>query len=282
MRCFKVYFRHGASAFGGDEVLAMAFTASILSPAILQLMHAALKLVAHRPWALPSGPWIMEQTWNDLLFAHWPVSSEILRALVPAKLELDTFEGQAWVAVTPFHMTGIRARWFPPVPGLSRFPELNVRTYVKYGGKPGVYFFSLDAASHAAVWAARATYYLPYFHARMDVRIIDGSVKYHSIRNSAAEFCGSYHATTAVQLRPPGTLEHWLTERYCLYTVTKNSVFRAEIHHEQWPLQNAEAEISVNTMASAAGITLPDIPPLLHFAKKLQVLIWPLKRALRG
>jgi len=151
---------------------------------------------------------------------------------------------------------------------------------VKYGGKPGVYFFSLDAASHAAVWAARATYYLPYFHARMNVRTMDGSVKYQSIRDSGAEFRGSYHPTTAVQLRQPGTLEHWLTERYCLYSVTKDSVFRAEIHHQQWPLQNAEAEISVNTMARAAGIMLPDIPPLLHFAKKLQVLIWPLKRSL--
>lgn len=220
----------------------------------------------------------MEQTWNDLLFAHWPVSSEILRALVPAKLELDTFEGQTWVAVTPFHMTGIRARWLPPVPGWSRFPELNVRTYVKYGGKPGVYFFSLDAASLAAVWAARETYYLPYFHARMNVRIMDELVKYHSIRDAGAEFRGSYHPTSAVPLRQPGTLEHWLSERYCLYSVKKNSVFRAEIHHQQWPLQNAEAEISVNTMARAAGIMLPDIPPLLHYAKKLQVLIWPLRK----
>jgi len=220
----------------------------------------------------------MEQTWNDLLFAHWRVSSEILRALVPPTLELDTFQGEAWVAVTPFHMTGIRGRWLPPVPGLSRFPELNVRTYVKYGGKRGVYFFSLDAASRAAVWAARATYYLPYFHARMDVRTIDGLVKYHSVRNSAAEFRGNYQPTAAPQLRPPGTLEHWLSERYCLYAVAKSSVFRAEIHHAQWPLQNAEAEIPVNTMASAAGIRLADVPPLLHFAKNLRVLIWPLRK----
>ena len=241
-------------------------------------MHPALKVIAHRPWPLPSKRWIMEQTWNDLLFAHWPVPFHVLRPLVPRELSLDVFEGQPWAAVTPFHMTGIRARWTPPLPGLSRFPELNVRTYVSYGGKPGVYFFSLDAASRAAVWAARATYRLPYFYARMNVLVGRGSVQYVCRRNSAAEFRADYRPRAGIQLRAPGTLEHWLTERYCLYTVANNSVFRAEIHHEPWPLQDAEAEISMNTLGKAAGITLPEIPPLLHFAKKLQVLIWPLRR----
>ena len=221
----------------------------------------------------------MEQVWNDLLFAHWPVPPATIRPLVPSELLLDTFDGQCWVAVTPFHMTGVRARWLPPLPGLSSFAELNVRTYVAFGGKPGVFFFSLDAASHAAVWAARATYHLPYFFAQMQVTEQDGWIGYHSARNPDARLQARYRPVCPVQLRKRGTLEHWLTERYYLYTLVRNSVFRAEIHHEPWPLQDAEAETSENTMARAAGIQLTEIPPLLHFSGKLDVLIWPLKRA---
>jgi uncharacterized protein len=242
-------------------------------------VHPALKFLDHRPWQVPSGPWIMEQTWNDLLFAHWPVAAEILRPLVPSALSLHTFNGQCWVAVTPFHMSGVRFRGLPPLPGLSRFPELNVRTYVTFGGKPGVYFFSLDAASRLAVWAARTTYRLPYFHARMRVEEQEGDwIAYRARRNRDVEFCAKYRPRASVELRRPGTLANWLTERYCLYTVYHNSVFRAEVHHPQWPLQDAEADISENTMAIAAGIKLPEIPPLLHFSKKLEVVIWPLRK----
>src|SRR5712692_899777 len=140
----------------------------------------------------------MEQTWNDLLFAHWPVSAKILRPLVPSALSLDAFDGQCWVAVAPFHMTGIRARGLPPIPGFSSFPELNVRTYVTVGGKPGVYFFSLDAGSRAAVWAARAAYRLPYFQARMKVGYDDGWVMYSSCRNSDAIFAARYRPVGAI------------------------------------------------------------------------------------
>ena len=226
----------------------------------------------------------MEQTWNDLLFAHWPIAPETLHPLVPSVLSLDTFAGQCWVAVTPFHMTGVRPRFVPPLPGVSAFPELNVRTYVTHGGKPGVYFFSLDAGSRFAAWAARLSYHLPYFYARMNVAERNGWIEYHSRRSSAAEFRGRYRPTAPVQLREPGTLEHWLTERYCLYTVIRDSVYRAEIHHERWPLQDADAEIVINSVADASRIDLPrgisaKAAPLLHFAKQLQVLVWPLKKA---
>jgi uncharacterized protein len=220
----------------------------------------------------------MRQVWNDLLFAHWPVAQEMLRPLVPSQLSLDKFDGQCWVAVAPFHMTGIRPRGLPPLPGISRLPELNVRTYVSFGGTPGVYFFSLDAASRLAAWTARATYRLPYFFAEMEAQEENGWIHYRSKRNGA-EFVGQYRPISPVQIRTPGTLAHWLTERYCLYTLHRNSVFRAEIHHQQWPLQDAEAEISKNTMAGAAEIRLPETPPLLHFSKRLEVLIWPLKSA---
>jgi hypothetical protein len=176
-------------------------------------------------------------------------------------------------------MSGIRARWMPPLPGLSAFPELNVRTYVTYRGKPGVYFFSLDAGSWLAAWVARMTYHLPYFCAHMRVHEKDGWIQYHSLRNSGAELNARYRPTGPVRLRQPGTLEHWLTERYCLYTLVRNSIYRAEIHHEPWPLQDADGEFSVNTLGIAAGIKLPEIQPLLHFAKRLEVLVWPLKIA---
>ncbi|HKR93983.1 MAG TPA: DUF2071 domain-containing protein [Candidatus Angelobacter sp.] len=221
----------------------------------------------------------MQQTWNDLLFAHWPINPDVMRPLIPSVLALDTFNGECWIAVTPFHMSGIRARFMPRLPGLSAFPELNVRTYVNYRGKPGVYFFSLDAGSRVAAWTARLTYHLPYFNARMSSIDREGWIHYHSIRDSGAELKGRFRPVAPVQLRNPATLEHWLSERYCLYAMHHGRVYRAEIHHEPWPLQDAECEFSINSMATSAGIQLPPIKPLAHFAKRLEVLIWPLKRA---
>ena len=242
-------------------------------------VDSALHHGAHRPWPLPTGTWVMKQIWHDLLFAHWPLPADKLRPQVPAQLALDTFEGYCWVGVVPFRMSGIRAHGLPAIPGLSRFPELNVRTYVTYGSKPGVYFFSLDAANLAAVWAARRFYHLPYFRAAMTSKEIGGGIHYYSRRlRGEAEFRGHYRPTSDVSLREKGSIEHWLTERYCLYATCENQVFRGEIHHQQWPLQDAEAEIEMNTVAAASGISLPG-SPLLNFARRLEVLIWPLRRA---
>jgi uncharacterized protein len=220
----------------------------------------------------------MAQTWQDLLFAHWPVPADDLRPLIPAQLPLDTFDNQAWVAVAPFHMSGIRTRGLPPIPGFSRFPELNVRTYVKLDGKPGVYFFSLDVTSRAAVWAARTFYHLPYYQARMQVNVSGDKVDYFAQRlGKPAELRMQYWPTSPIRLRERGSIEHWLTERYCLYTVWHDKVYRADIHHVQWPLQDAAAQIESNTIALTAGIALPSVQPLLHFSKRLDVLIWPLR-----
>ena len=219
----------------------------------------------------------MRQVWHDLLFAHWPIDPELMRGLVPPQLPLDLFEGMSWLAIAPFHMSGIRARGLPAFPRLSQFPELNVRTYVILEGKPGVFFFSLDAASLVAVKAARKFYHLPYFPARMSVREDQDWIHYAAQRrNSSAEFRGRYRPVAPVQLREPSSLPHWLSERYCLYTVFEGQVFRAEIHHQQWPLQDAEWEVDANTMAE--GIPLPAVTPLLHFSRRLDVLIWPLRR----
>jgi uncharacterized protein YqjF (DUF2071 family) len=222
----------------------------------------------------------MRQTWHDLLFAHWPLPHAVMRPLVPAQLALDTFDGHCWAGVIPFHMSGIRGRWLPALPGLSRFPELNVRTYVTYGGKAGVYFFSLDAGNLPAVWAARRFYHLPYFHAEMSSEELGGKIFYESRRlRGTAEFRGRYRPTGETRLREKGSIEHWLTERYCLYTTHLGRVYRGEIHHPPWPLQDAEAEFETNTVAAAAGISLPATAPLLHFARRLEVLIWPLRHS---
>lgn len=221
----------------------------------------------------------MAQTWHDLLFAHWPMDPAVMRSLVPSALPLDTYEGRCWIGVVPFHMSHIHARGLPPFPGISTFPEINVRTYVTLDGKPGVYFFSLDAASRLAVWAARTFYHLPYFHAGMAAHAEEGWIVYSSRRFAgSAEFRGRYRPLRPVEFRVKGSLEHWLTERYCLYTTHAGHVYRAEIHHQPWPLQDAECEIETNSMVEAAGIPALQGAPLLHFARKLEVLIWRLRR----
>ena len=239
-------------------------------------MHRLLERTHHRPIPLPKRPWIMLQKWHDLLFAHWALQPEQVRRLVPSQLQLDLFQGKAYVAVAPFHMSGIRTRFLPALPGLSRFPELNVRTYVRYQNVPGVYFFSLDAANLPAVWSARAGYGLPYFHAEMAVRG-SSQIEYRTRRLQAprpAEFRGRYWPVSEPQQREKNSIEYFLTERYCLYAVRSGKVLCGHIHHLPWPLQDAEAEIQLNTMAQAAGIELPDTKPLLHFARLLEVLIW--------
>ena len=221
----------------------------------------------------------MGQTWLDLLFAHWRVPEEQLRPLVPDGLELDTFDGSAWLGVTPFVVTGLRLRGTLPVPRVSTFPELNVRTYATADGKPGIWFLSLDAGSLLAVQAARRSYRLPYFRARMSAERRGAWIEYSCARSEGAGrpfvFTGRYRPTGDVFNAEPGTLEYFLTERYCLYAEEGGRLFRADIHHAPWPLQTAEAEIELNTMPPA-GIELGDEPPLLHFAGRQDVVVWPL------
>lgn len=235
----------------------------------------------HRPWPLPSGPWVMAQTWEDLLFAHWPVSPERLRPLLPEAITLDVRDGSAWIGVTPFRVGAFRLRGMPHVPGVTTFPELNVRTYATVDGTPGIWFMSLDAASSLAVAGARRTYRLPYFRARMECRDSGGWIEYRSRRVSRdgepAELAGRYRPTGPGSPPAAGSLEHWLTERYCLYTLNESrEVLRADIHHPPWPLQPAEAEFALNTMAEPYGIELDARPALLHFARRQDVLIWGL------
>jgi uncharacterized protein len=233
----------------------------------------------HRPWPIPSDPWIMAQSWHDLLFAHWPVDASMLRPYIPAKLDIDTFEGRAWLGIVPFSMTGVRLRWTPALPGISAFPELNVRTYVTAQGKPGVWFFSLDAANSLAVFAARLSFHLPYFRARMKCRGADGWVEYQSERSHggapAAAFEARYRPVGEFFEAQRGTLAYFLTERYCLYSAAPEArIYRGDIHHPPWLLQQAEARLTRNSMAEAAGLTLPAESPLLHFSRRQDMVAW--------
>lgn len=227
----------------------------------------------------------MDMKWHDLLFIHYPVAADRLRALVPSPLEVETFDGQAWLGVVPFRMTGVKPRAFPPLPWLSAFAELNVRTYVTCGGKPGVWFFSLDAANPVAVSAARRFFHLPYFNARMASRREGETVFYESRRThrgaAPAEFRASYRPVGPVALSKAGSLEYWLTERYCLYSAdSRGKTWRVDIHHPPWPLQPGEAEIENNTMPDWLGLKPLTAAPLHHFARELEVMAWlPVKNA---
>jgi uncharacterized protein YqjF (DUF2071 family) len=229
----------------------------------------------------------MTQVWHDLLFAHWPIPAETLRAHVPSELELDTFDGTAWIGIVPFRMSGVRLRGLPGLPGTTAFPELNARTYVRLADRPGVWFFSLDAASWPAVKIARAWFHLPYFRARMRCQSRGESIEYACRRDHAganpAEWRGTYAPTGPVEHAKRGTLEHWLTERYCLYARSAaGRVRRGEIHHDPWPLQPATARIEIDTIAAAHGIARPDCAPHLRFARRLDVRIWAPRSVSRG
>ncbi len=225
----------------------------------------------HRPIPLPNRPWVMRQEWHDLLFAHWAIEPASVRPLVPPPLELDLWENKAYVAITPFLIRRLRPRGAPALPGVSNFPELNVRTYVRYQDIAGVYFFSLDARNAPAVLGARVMYGLPYFRAHMNVEQAGDFIHYQSQRVSPqpAEVRGMYRPVSAIHgWQPPSqSLERFLCERYCLCVVERRRVYRTHIHHVPWPLQTATAEIECNSMTAPLGITLPASPPLLHFSR---------------
>ncbi len=247
------------------------------------------RLPPHRPWPVPSAPWAMRQVWNELLFAHWPVEPAQLLPTLPPGLRLDGYNGQAWVGVVPFRLSGLRPRWLPPLPGLSTFPELNVRTYVRGpdGEKPGVWFYSLDAANPLAVWAARRWFRLPYFRARMRLERAGDWLHYTSQRTHPgappARFEGRYRPTGPVFEASLGSLESFLTDRYCLYAASRGGrLYRLEIDHVPWPLQPAEAELRLDGLVAAHGIRLPDVPPLLHFSRRLEMVGWLLEPVRAG
>lgn len=242
--------------------------------------------MTHRPWPRPTGSWFMSQRWCDLLFAHWPVPVAALRRWVPERLEIETFDGTAWIAAVPFRMEAIRPRGLPALPWLSAFAELNVRTYVRLGDRPGVFFWSLDAANPIAVSLARRWFLLPYFRAHMSCESRGEGLVYSSrrVHPGAPEACfeGEYGPAGEVFHATPGTLEHFLAERYCLYASSrsvggaKDELYRAEIDHAPWPLQQADAKLEAHSLLAPVGLEdATHQAPHLLFARRLDVVVWP-------
>jgi uncharacterized protein YqjF (DUF2071 family) len=225
----------------------------------------------------------MSQSWRAQLFAHWPVAPESLSGKVPLPLEIDTFDGRAYLGITPFRLADLRIGPLPQLPFASDFPELNVRTYVRHGGRPGVYFFSLDAASQLAVLGARFTFSLPYFQAEMHTGIDDdGWMRFrsHRVEQPVTEFIARYRPRGTQYHPAPGTLDHFLIERYALFTVAPDgTTMRADIHHRPWTVQPADVDIVKNTMATAQRITIPPSRPIAHYSDRQDALIWAPARA---
>ncbi len=226
----------------------------------------------------------MTMRWHDLLFLHWPAPREELIKSIPPGLELDLFEGQAWIGIIPFWMSNIRPRGLPALPWISRFPELNVRTYVHAGGKPGVWFFSLDAANPVAVRIARRFFHLPYFDAQMHIQPGDqdqfaySSERSH-LNSASARFRAIYGPAGPVRPAAAGSLAAWLTDRYCLYAADPtNRIWRTEIDHARWPLQPAYVKLQTNTMTAPLGLSLTRPAPLAHYSRFLEVLVWSPER----
>lgn len=223
----------------------------------------------------------MHQNWGKLLFMHWRIDEKLLRPLIPPQLEIDTFDGSAWIGVVPFTMWGIRASFLPAIPGTSAFHELNVRTYVHHQGVPTVLFLSLDAANKLAVWGARKFYYLAYFNAQMSLKQTENTIAYSSLRKdnrgAPAEFQASWTIGEALPPAVPGSLEFFLTERYCLDTEHNGKLYRSRIHHHPWPLRKAELTSLNSTMLESHALPTPAGDPLLHYCEEISVDIWPLK-----
>jgi uncharacterized protein YqjF (DUF2071 family) len=217
-----------------------------------------------------SARWLLAQRWSDLLFAHWPVDPAELEACLPRGVEPDVRDGQAWLAIVAFRMLGTRPAIVPRRPVLSPIPELNVRTYVRLGGVPGVWFLSLDASSPFFVNAGRVLFGLPYRLARMTTLTDGGRTHYLSTRGDAC-FAATYEPSGTVSHAQPGSLEHFLVERYRLFSLRRGHLITAMVTHEPWPLQPAVARLDVNKMAPR-GLAF-DGEPLLHFAASVSARI---------
>lgn len=246
--------------------------------------HALTEQTDHRPWPLPDRPWLMTMSWVDLLFAHWPVEPAAVAGHLPDGLTLDTYDGQAWLSLVPFEMDNTLPRGLAWWPRPMRFPEINLRTYVTVDGdKPGVWFYSLEAASRLAVLGARTFFHLPYYDAAMGMGRAEDGVTYTSRRTHRgappAGFEGRYRPTGPPRPAEPGTLEHWLAERYCLYAADrKGVVHRSDVHHLPWALAPVDLEIGHNTIGAPHGFALDQPPALAHFVDRLDVLGWGLER----
>ncbi|PLS17170.1 DUF2071 domain-containing protein [Bacillus sp. M6-12] len=233
--------------------------------------------LSHRPYPLPNSPWILTQEWVDLLFMHWKIPKEEVISMLPPILELDIYQNEAYIAITPFWVNGMRGRNLPEIPLFRSFIELNVRTYVRYKGVPGIFFFSLDASHPPSVAGARTFFGLPYRNAEMEIKETESAFDFRSSRKHSGKEPFDFHATykpmSDLYLPESGSLEYWLFERYCFFTERGKSIYRGDIHHDRWRVKKAECQIHQNTLDfSLIG------EPLLHYSIPKRVFFWPLEK----
>ncbi|MFL6467204.1 MAG: YqjF family protein [Pyrinomonadaceae bacterium] len=225
----------------------------------------------------PEGSPVMQQSWDKMLFMHWRLPVDVLRPLIPEPLQIDTFDGDAWIALAPFTLWNVRPVYVPPIPMISSFHETNVRTYVHLDGEPGVWFFSLDANSALTVWGARIFYHLPYFYSQIDLTENGNTIDYTLKR--PAENRARFHARwTISESAPdeavPGSLDFFLVERYCLYTEYNKQIYRCRIHHQPWPLRPATLHEYESDLFSANSLPEQQRDALLHAAGPVNVDVW--------
>jgi uncharacterized protein YqjF (DUF2071 family) len=244
---------------------------------ILTLLNRAIE----RPWKLLDEPWIMAQQWDHLLFVHWRVDPEALRPFVPPGLTIDTFDGSAWLSLVPMRMAEIHFRGMPFHIGADNFPEMNLRTYVRHQDREGIFFFSLDTEDDINVWVARNLFRLPYFKADLEMEDMSMPVRFSSRRlepeDPRAEVRVSYQPIGPSFHPKRDSLDYFLGERYAMYSLGPGgALMRGEIDHEEWDIQPAEADFEINTMIEATGIPILDVPPVLRYARTIDVVAWPM------
>ncbi|MCR2821695.1 YqjF family protein [Lederbergia panacisoli] len=240
-----------------------------------------LQATKHRPYPLPSKPWIMKQRWSDVLFTHWPIEPEKLKPFIPSPIEIDTFDGFAWLGVIVFKIDGIYPRGFPPISIRSAFPEINLRTYVKLNGKPGIYFLSLDVDDWTSYTLAKRWLHVPYYPADISFQQKGQSIHFESIRKKHTPIMckGSYTPISEIFYAENMTLDHFLTERYCFFSHDlKSNIYCLDIHHHQWPLQKADADISTHDLFKTFNLKLADLHPIIHYSQGVEALIWNIKK----
>ncbi|HEX7151942.1 MAG TPA: DUF2071 domain-containing protein [Thermoanaerobaculia bacterium] len=256
-------------------------------------MHIHDQIDRLTPTQEPDQPVVMHQNWHHLGFFHWEVPVADLQQLLPPGLTVDTFEGKAYVGLVPFTITGVRAVLTPPLPWISSFHEINVRTYVHHQGHwPGVWFFSLDASSTLAVTAARAMYKLNYLGSEIQFEASkepSPTIRFTSHRQDER---GPTPANAHLRYRPVegptfeavvGTLDHFLCERYILYAADADkNLYRARVHHQSYPLQRAEVLELDETLTWSAGVRRGEQAPIRHYASEVNVKVYPLEKVPRG
>jgi uncharacterized protein YqjF (DUF2071 family) len=248
-------------------------------------MHQHDSIDRISPTLEPDQQVLLHQNWHHLLFLHWEIPPQDLQALLPPRLTLDTYEGKAYVGLVPFTLTGVRPVLTPPLPWLSAFHEVNVRTYVHLEGRdPGVWFFSLDASSAVAVAAARAAYHLAYYDAEITFNAGSGALPEIAFDSRRTDARGTLPANVHLNYRAvespaapatPGTLEHFLIERYILYSQDEQrQLYRARVHHQAYPVQRAEVLALDETAVWAAGIRREASHGIRHYAREVNVKVY--------